>query len=234
MLPCLLRIATESAMIQYDKSDFNVACSMVSWVDANPSAHSVHRFASFWMAFNNIYISLADFSGKAASLKTDSSGSVERRQVYGCDMPKVQPVKEREQIDIAVSELEAGAKAKLVGHENVAFFVNRRPVFDGYPLEENKAGQKLNGVLNVVYSRSKDYPVWSPLSREVHAMVKLNNAGEAEIDLLTKQIVDMLYTIRNNLFHGGKRADDAQDEEVLENAIPLLAIIVRFFLRDQP
>ena len=59
-------------------------------------------------------------------------------------------------------------------------------------------------------------------------------ASKEDIDLLAKQIVGMLYTIRNNLFHGGKRADDAQDQEILKNAIPLLAIVVRFFHRDKP
>jgi hypothetical protein len=221
-------------MIHYDKSDFDVACSMLSWVEANPKAHPVHRFASYWMAFNNIYVSLADFSEKAAKLKTDSSGRVEmRRPIHGCDMPKVVPVKERDQINIAVSELTAPAKAELVGHKNVAFFVNRTPVYDRFPLVENKSGQKLNGVLNVGHSLSKDYPVWSPLSREANANVNQNTASEAEVDLLAKQIVHMLYTVRNNLFHGGKRADDAQDTAVLENAIPLLAIVVRFFLRDR-
>jgi hypothetical protein len=221
-------------MFQYDKSDFDVACSMVSWVDVNATADPIHVYANYWMAFNNIYVSLADFSGKAASLKTDSSGIVEMIQVYGYDLPKVKTVTEREQIDVAVEELAANAKVELVGHENVAFFVNRTPVFDRYPLKKNKVGQELNGVLNVGYSLDKDYPVWSPLSREAHAKVKSNSASKAEIDLLAKQIVDMLYTIRNNLFHGGKRADDAQDQEILKNAIPLLAIVVLFFLRDKP
>jgi hypothetical protein len=229
----LLSAAAENAMPQYDKSDFVVACSMVSWVDANPMAEPRHVYASYWIAFNNIYVTLADFRGKAASLNKDSNGSVKMIRVDGNDMPKVTPVKEREQIEIAIKELADNAKAELVGHKNVIFFVNRSPVFGQYPLEKNKAGQKLNGVLNVGYSY-RDYPVWSPLNREAHAKVKSKSASKADIDLLAKQIVDMLYTIRNNLFHGGKRADDAQNQEILKNAIPLLEIVVRFFLRDKP
>lgn len=218
-------------MPHYDKSDFDVACSMVGWINANPSANSVHLFASYWIAFNNIYVTLADFSGVAASLKTNVDGDVEITKVDGYDMPKLSKVTERQQMNVAFGELTAETKATLVRHTNVAFFVNRTPFFDRYPLEENRTGQKLNGVLNVGYSLDSAYPVWSPLSREAYKSVTLNVASEAEIDTLTKQILDMLYTIRNNLFHGGKRADDAQDEDVLQNAIPLLAIIVRFFLR---
>ena len=40
----------------------------------------------------------------------------------------------------------------------------------------------------------------------------------------------MIYTVRNNTFHGGKRADDANDTQVLTEALPLLAMIVKSFL----
>lgn len=49
-------------------------------------------------------------------------------------------------------------------------------------------------------------------------------------DPLARQILDVLYTIRNNAFHGGKRADDANDAEVLEKALPLLMMVVDSFL----
>lgn len=49
-------------------------------------------------------------------------------------------------------------------------------------------------------------------------------------DALARQILDILYTVRKNAFHGGKRADDANDQEVLEKALPLLAMIVRSFV----
>ena len=163
-------------MLQYDKDDFAVACSMVRWIDANPTAAPIHVYASYWMAFNNIYVTLADFSRKGPALKRDSNGIVKTQQLYGCDMPKLERVTEWDQIDIAAEELADDAKAELVEHENVAFFVRRSPVFDRYPLEKNKAGQKLNGVLNVGYSLSKDYPVWSPVSQEAHAKVKSNSS----------------------------------------------------------
>jgi hypothetical protein len=219
-------------MVQYHKSDFKVACSMVRWVDANPKADPVHVYASYWMAFNNIYVTLADFSGKRVRPNRHRNGSVKMKPVYGCDMPDVEKVSERDQIGVAINELAASAKADLVGHENVGFFVNRAPVYHSWELEQNKAGQKLNGVLNVGHSIDDDYPVWTPLSREAHAKIKSNSASKAEIDLVAKQVVEMLYTIRNNLFHGGKRADDAQNQDVLKNAVPLLEIVVRFFLRD--
>jgi hypothetical protein len=38
--------------------------------------------------------------------------------------------------------------------------------------------------------------------------------------------------VRNNTFHGGKRADDANDHQVIKMALPLLKIIVEYFLSD--
>ncbi len=51
-------------------------------------------------------------------------------------------------------------------------------------------------------------------------------------DALAKQVLDLLYTVRNNAFHGGKRADDANDREVVERALPLLALVVDAFLQS--
>ena len=53
----------------------------------------------------------------------------------------------------------------------------------------------------------------------------------AVCDVLARQILDVLYTVRNNTFHGGKRADDATDREVLEMSLPLLVMIVESFFR---
>jgi hypothetical protein len=59
-----------------------------------------------------------------------------------------------------------------------------------------------------------------------------DNQDSEERDHLAEQILWMLYTIRNNLFHGGKDAHDATDCEVVEKALPLLSPIVSYFLRD--
>jgi len=49
-------------------------------------------------------------------------------------------------------------------------------------------------------------------------------------DILAHQIVKLLYAIRCNLMHGGKRYDDANDIDVVKNAFPLLESIVISFL----
>ncbi len=92
-------------------------------------------------------------------------------------------------------------------------------------------GQRLNGVINVGYTVNTDYPVWSPIDTgqyeaymQGYRVVEVSNA-------LAMQILDLLYTVRNNAFHGGKRADDANDHEVVERALPLLVSIVEAFLR---
>jgi len=52
--------------------------------------------------------------------------------------------------------------------------------------------------------------------------------------MLTGDIVAIIFTVRNNLSHGGKVADDRDDEEVVEKAIPLLRMIVQGFLIPFP
>jgi hypothetical protein len=43
----------------------------------------------------------------------------------------------------------------------------------------------------------------------------------------------LLYTIRNNLVHGGKNPDEANDIEVVEKALPLLDMVVISFIHPQ-
>jgi len=58
-----------------------------------------------------------------------------------------------------------------------------------------------------------------------------NHNNEENRNFLTRQIVDLLYTIRKNIMHGGKRFDDANDNTVVENALPMLELIVMSFTR---
>jgi len=59
-----------------------------------------------------------------------------------------------------------------------------------------------------------------------------NPNNEEKRNLLARQIVDLLYTIRINLMHGGKnKFDDANDITVVVNALPMLELIVMSFTR---
>ncbi len=81
-------------------------------------------------------------------------------------------------------------------------------------------GRRLNGVLNVGHTLDAALPVCTPIDTHMFE----NAQGSEARDALASQILDVLYTIRNNTFHGGKRADDVNDREVLEKALPLLAM----------
>jgi hypothetical protein len=58
-----------------------------------------------------------------------------------------------------------------------------------------------------------------------------NPNNEENRDFLARQIVDLLYTIRMNFMHGGKRFDDANDITVVQHALPMLELIVTSFTR---
>lgn len=93
-------------------------------------------------------------------------------------------------------------------------------------------GQRLNGVINVGHTVGASYPVWSPIDTGQYEWYMQGNRDVDIRDALAKQILDLLYTVRNNAFHGGKRADDASDHEVVERALPLLASVVEAFLQS--
>ena len=98
------------------------------------------------------------------------------------------------------------------------------------PIDTDGRGQRLNGVLNVGYTVDVAHPVWAPIDRALFGKAEQRTLKADERDVLARQILDVIYTVRNNLFHGGKRADDANDREVLERALPLLVMVVGSFL----
>ena len=188
------------------------------------------EYIMLWIAFNNIYVTLANqkgiqrkpkFNNSDNSLKTFHNGTVE--------LPEVTRVTEREQINIAYEFFSDEVKDELIKHKSTMFFVNRKPKWNGKPFGKDHKGQIVNGVINLGFTYSEDYLYWSPIDK-----VKYNHyiSGDESPELrddLSYQIVNLLYTIRNNTFHGGKRFDDANDREVIKKAIPLLKCIVTYF-----
>ena len=73
-------------------------------------------------------------------------------------------------------------------------------------------------------------PVWSPIDKQAYQQYM---AGDPTCqDILVEQIILMLYTVRNNLVHGGKNPEEANDIRVIENALELLELVVKAFLRE--
>lgn len=195
--------------------------------------HPFERYTYYWMAFNNIYTVIAYSGGRHPTYKKDDSGQVETETCDHClGIPKVKRVGEQEQIDLAIDEFDSELKRNIIHHDKLLFFLHRTPQWHGVRIEEFQ-GRRLNGVINVNYTTDKDYPVWSPIDVERYNTYIQNPRDIESEKLLTKQIIKLLYTVRNNMLHGGKIHDDANDMEVVGNATPILATIVGAFIHER-
>jgi len=116
----------------------------------------------------------------------------------------------------------------LIKNPCVRFFVERKP--KGAPGKWDTAGQLINGVMNITRTRNSNEPVWSPIEKQKYENYLAGDTSNQ--DELAKQIVFMLYTIRNNLVHGSKNQNQANDVEVVEMALHLLEIVAHAFIRS--
>jgi len=209
-----------------------VAYSMVRMATRfKEDVHPLEVFTCYWAAFNNIYVTIADQQGRRPQLKTNPDGSPRTRTVGQVKIPEVNSVSEREQLDLAFQQFTDELKRRVVEHASTSFFVYRTPQWRGQPIPRDANGQALNGVLNVGYTIDAQHPVWTPIDVQTFEEYQAGARDQARWDALARQILNVLYTVRNNAFHGGKRADDANDREVLEQALPLLIAIVDSFVQ---
>jgi len=189
------------------------------------------EYMCYWTAFNNIYTTLAEQKGHIARLRTQKDGSIRTRPNGSVQIPEVEKVlTEREEIELAFDEFSETLKHELVTHPNAKFFVYRIPKWHGRRIEFDGSGQRLNGVINLRYTVDEKHPVWSPIDIQAYERYSQAKPEKGDKDLLAKQILFVLYMVRNNTFHGGKRADDANDRKVIEKASPLLSMIVEHFI----
>jgi hypothetical protein len=190
------------------------------------------EYMFYWTAFNNIYATIADYEGYSAQLKT-KDGAIETRLEGTITLPEVETPSERKQLELACSRFSDDLKHRLIIHDSTRFFVYRTPKWHNREINHDALGQQLNGVLNVSRTVSADYPVWSPIDTNLYEQYMANGHDTNTQHKLANQIVRVLYAVRNNLFHGGKRADDANDREVVRKALPLLEMIVWDFLAER-
>lgn len=193
--------------------------------------HPFNKFFLLWTAFNDIYNLIAARAGLSTQLQVDEDGTVETYTNGNVKIPKVIPVSESEQIDLAIQELDRELKHSLIMHECTVFFLHRTPYWQGKPIEIDAFGQKVNGVLNINYTTRADYPVWSPIDHQIYDAYLANPDHDENRDFLARQIVKLLHTVRMNLVHFNKSFDDGNDIAVAQNALPLLEIIVSAFIR---
>jgi hypothetical protein len=179
-----------------------------------------------WTAFYNIYSTIAAREGFSTQLIVKEDGTIETYANGSVNIPKVKIVSEREQIALALENFDHQLKHHLILHESTIFFLNRTPFWKGKQIEHDASGQRVNGVINVIYTSSLDYPVWSPIDHQSYETYLEEPDNESAMNFLTKQIVDLLYTVSKNLMRIGKHFDDGNDISVVENGLPLLELIV--------
>jgi hypothetical protein len=183
-----------------------------------------NKFIFYWTAFNNIYVTVAEMNGHKASLIYDN-GVPKTCSIDGFKISKVKNIKEKDQLKHIFYDFSKELKIGLIRHESTEYFVYRTPSWNSKKIACDAFGQKLNGVINVGYTVDSNYPVWSPINTILYEQY-MGKHDERSMNILAEQMLWVLYTIRNNTFHGGKRFDDANDRDVVTKAVPLLEMIV--------
>jgi len=216
------------------RDDLPIADKMLHLVDKGHAIHPFQKYMCFWIAFNNIYTTNTYTLGKSDQLKRDVSGEVRYRtdEFSGLIMPVISTsLNEKDQIVETIKETDTNFQRDLISNPNLTYFVNRHPFFNGAEINIDKLGQEVNGVINIKKTIDADHPVWSPIDKVLFKKSEENTILDEEIERLSIQISLMLYTIRNNLFHGGKEPTDWNELEVVENALPLLSRLVKYFIK---
>lgn len=211
----------------FNKYEIPVAYSMVELARQSSSVEHqhYHEFICYWTAFNNIYNTLANRQDDVVELISERDGSIRTRQNGSVQIPSVRiNFREYQTIMMAFEFFSEELNQELITHSSTEFFVNRVPMWGDRNIEFDASGQRVNGVINVGYTVREEYPVWSPIDIPAYERFVQGVPNEGDVDLLAKQILFLIYSVRNNFIHAGKRADDATDREVVENAIPLLSI----------
>jgi hypothetical protein len=210
-----------------------VAYSMVDLVRgiSQVDSHPYQSFMCYWTAFNNIYTTVYDQRGHKPRHLTNNPREIQTHQGATIRMPRVWTPSERDEIASARAQFSDNLKHELITHESTAFFVYRTPHWKGRPIERDEQAHPLNGVIDVGHTLTSTHPVWAPI--DIHSYLRYVRDADSDDrlrDHLTEQIVEIIYIVRNNLFHGGKMAHDENDVQVVENVIPLLSMIVSSFL----
>ncbi|MBC8336071.1 MAG: hypothetical protein ISR59_00200 [Anaerolineales bacterium] len=217
----------------FQRNEIPIAYSMIETArrirPRRDGRHPFEQYFLFWTAFNNIYTTIAHREGCWTQIKENKDGSIATIANGNVNIPEVEIVSEREQIRFALQEFDDNLKDTLILHEGTKYFLGRTPFFQGKKIEFDSFGQRVNGVININYTTDSQYPVWSPVDFQFYKAYLKNPENEENRNFLAGQIIDLLYTIRKNFMHGSKKFDDANDIKVVENALPMLQLIVASF-----
>jgi hypothetical protein len=220
--------------MKFNKHEIPVAYSMIALVKRVilVQLQPFQNFICYWTAFNNIYITIADQKGGRVKQRI-KNGIPVTRNVGGVTISEVTVLTETKQIHMALEEFDDKLKHDLIVHRSTRYFVDRIPCWRANPIEYDSSGQRLNGVINVGKTIDEKHPIWSPIDKKLYEHYLQNTSDTNARDSLCEQIVNILYTVRNNTVHGGKRADDANDQDVIRRAFPLIKMIVEHFFLEK-
>jgi len=220
---------------KFQRDELPIAYSMIATArrirPRRDGRHTFEQYFLFWTAFNNIYTTISRRKGLRTQIKKNNDGSIVTIANGNVNIPEAAIVNEGEQICFALHEFSDDLKHALILHEGTKYFVGRIPFWQGIQIEYDAFGQRVNGVINVNYTSDSQYPVWSPIDFQYYEEYLKNPDNEENRNLLARQIVDLLNTIRKNIMHSSKKFDDANDIKVVKNALPMLELIVESFTR---
>ena len=215
-------------MITLYPYEIPVATSLVKL--AQGATDPLTKYMCLWSGFDNIYTTIADRRGVRPILRVDGDGEPKRTVRGEVRVWLVEAPREAEKLQIVFEEFSENLRKNLVEHNSTRFFAYRTPKWRGQDVEVDADGQTVNGVINVGRTVDPRRPVWSPISVDAYEMCMGGSSSDEHLDLISSQILWLLYTVRNNIMHGGKRADDANDIQVAKHAGALLQVIVDSFI----
>ena len=166
------------------------------WLDrGNDICDPFARFALYWFAFNGIYTE-----------NTDTGG-------------------ERDRVCKSLVELEDGRIESLLCKLRQNCLRNLQWLAERHP--KNRDGTRCRremGVLDLKCDVVYPIDIDKVCSIDIYIESINRDTDTTQCKELRKQIGDVLYTIRCNLFHGDKHPE-GDDECVIRNAVPILKAI---------
>ena len=201
--------------------------------NANHNTFDYGHFLYLWIAFNQLYnFHCYDMHPNCslpyqlvADLNPRQVGSLPSTQLLQCGCGRnyaKRNVSEWGRVVCVVRYLPTAICEQIINSNEARYFATRlaySPSRGGWYAAEC-------GIFDI-HKTKLDFPNHNALYTlgYVHAWNEFQ-AGHIHADVAIQHVVRMLYTIRCNLVHGGKTHSQANNREVVRNAIPLLSQVI--------
>ena len=120
--------------VKFQPLDLPVAYSMIRAARRlrrlQDNNHPFQKFFYYWSAFNNIYTTIAYTGNKVPKLKKNPDGSIVTNLNGNVQIPVINKVSEKDQIELTLAEFDDDLKCRLITHPSTKFFVNRIPKWE--------------------------------------------------------------------------------------------------------